>query len=295
MGEEGADHVLAIPRTGPQESSESEPVPWRGPPPCGRLERENALENEFRNQDFFFSDGEGDGEHDPLGCEGDKDETELMLVVCEVTLDTESLDNWRDINVWLDCGSIFPNVPASIPCFRNWSTNWRKSCSSFSCRSITYFCLIIATTSADLDEKCTLCSAVIVNDCRRLVMLAKDCSNAATTWAWKNKQNQIDSKIKACIMGQRTTYISWQLSRQCMDFLMSFSQISSQFADLWSLFLFLRGIQGTGCRNQTERGTMTCIKKNKLRQTLLVWDTHNKKNLQSSSLEFILESDRRAL
>lgn len=139
MGEEGADQVLAIPRTGPEESSESEPVPWRRPPPWGRLERENAFEKELRNQDFFFSDGEGDGEHDPLGWEGDKDDTELMLVVCDVTLDTESLDNWRDIDDWLACESIFSSDPVWTPCLRNWSINWRRSCSSFSYKSNLYF------------------------------------------------------------------------------------------------------------------------------------------------------------
>lgn len=73
--------MLPIPRTGPEESSESDPVPWRGLPPCGRLEREKAFENELRNQDFFFSEGEGEGEQDPLGWDGDKDETELIFVV----------------------------------------------------------------------------------------------------------------------------------------------------------------------------------------------------------------------
>ena len=34
----------------------------------------------------------------------------------------------------------------------------------------------------------TFISAVIVSDCKRLVMLAKDCSKAATTWAWKTIQ-----------------------------------------------------------------------------------------------------------
>jgi hypothetical protein len=45
------------------------------------LEREKAFENELRNQDFFFREGEGEGEQDPLGWDGDKDETELIFVV----------------------------------------------------------------------------------------------------------------------------------------------------------------------------------------------------------------------
>lgn len=137
IGEEGADQVLPFPRTGPDESSESDPVPWRELP-WGRLERENALENELRSHDFFFIDGEGEGEQDPGSWEGDKDETELKFVACEVTLDTESLDNWRDMGGWLACDSDLARHAGSTPCLRNWSMNWRKSCNSFSWNEI--FC-----------------------------------------------------------------------------------------------------------------------------------------------------------
>ena len=47
----------------------------------------------MRCHDFLFFDGEGEGEQDP----GSWEEIELKFVACDVTLDTESLDNWRDM------------------------------------------------------------------------------------------------------------------------------------------------------------------------------------------------------
>ena len=68
-------------------------MPWRELP-WGRLElREKDLENELRCHDFLFIDGEGEGDQDP----GSWEEIELKFVACDVTLDTESLDNWRDM------------------------------------------------------------------------------------------------------------------------------------------------------------------------------------------------------
>jgi hypothetical protein len=83
---------------------------------------------------------------------------------------------------WLECDSIFPSDPASTPCLRNWSINWRKSCSSFSCK-FKHIYKSNFLFKWNWSTQLTLCSAVMVSDCKRLVMLANDCSKAATTWA----------------------------------------------------------------------------------------------------------------
>ena len=62
--------------------------------PGGRFERENALLNELRNQDFFFNEFEGD--EGGCGCGGEvADEGKLEFVISDALLHTESLDNWR--------------------------------------------------------------------------------------------------------------------------------------------------------------------------------------------------------
>ena len=130
--------------TGP-ESSVSEPPRDELWP---RLEREKALLNELRSQDFFLSEGDGEGEDadgmaicalpaPPLAAwGGDDDEAELRLVNWEAKLETESVDSWRcagDKLLVTWCSLLTVGILDSMPCFRNWSINCLKSCSSFSC------------------------------------------------------------------------------------------------------------------------------------------------------------------
>ena len=61
--------------------------------PGARFEREKALLNELRNHDFFFREGDGEGDVDGSGCGGEADDTELRLVTCEAILETESFDS----------------------------------------------------------------------------------------------------------------------------------------------------------------------------------------------------------
>ena len=102
----------------------------------GRLDREKALLKELRSQDFFLSDGEGDGELlDAPACSGgEADDRELNDVSCDVRLETESFESWRESCSCDTCDdpAIPLPIPQPLPDFRIWSMCWRMSCSSFS-------------------------------------------------------------------------------------------------------------------------------------------------------------------
>ena len=181
IGEDGTDQVLPFPWTGPEEYSELDPVPWRELP-WGRLElREKDLENALPWFPFLrrrrrrwarswklgrdWAQVCGLWRHARYGIAG-----QLARHGGMIRLGFWSHNRWR-------IHALLAHLIYKLAQILEFIFLKRIRSVKFSVKASTiYKCMF------------TFISAVIVSDCKRLVMLAKDCSKAATTWAWKTIQ-----------------------------------------------------------------------------------------------------------